>query len=511
MKMYRQIRVDERDVDYQRILWTDETNGKIIDYQLLTVTYGMTCALFLAQRVLQQLVHDDGPRYPLAIPVLTDNTYVDDTLFGADNEETAIQTRDHLVSLLRSGGFELRKWASNSAELLANIATSDRALSCDKSLSSDERINVLGVGWNPANDTFAFKVTLEDDIPVSKRTILSAIARLFDPLGWVAPVIISAKILMQRLWQANLTWDSTVPATLLSRWKAIYSQLSKLNELAIARWTGLHATPVRMEFHGFADASRDAYAAVIYLKVVTTDHGVTTTLLMGKSRVAPLKSLTIPRLELCAALLLARLMDFVRKSLHFETATTFCWTDSSVVLAWVSQHPGRWKPFVAHRVTEIQSLVPNAKWRHVPTSTNPADCASRGLLGDEILDHQLWWHGPPWMASDESEWPRNNAGLPRNVNLEERVTTLICTSPSLNPDLSSRFSSWPRLLRVTAYILRFRSHSRRDRHLSQNTVGFALSAAEISAARTLWLKSIQSVLFHSEITALTQNRPLARR
>lgn len=203
-KMYRQIRVDERDVDYQRILWNDNQTAQTREYQLITVTYGTACAPYLALRVLKQLVNDDGERYPLAVSVLRENTYVDDTLFGADDLTTARQIRDQITELLKKGGFDLRKWASNSSDLLSDIDEKNHGLACDKRLASNEKLNILGLGWNPALDTFKFQVTLPAQIPATKRTVLSVIAKLYDPMGWVTPVIISAKIFMQTLWQLNL-------------------------------------------------------------------------------------------------------------------------------------------------------------------------------------------------------------------------------------------------------------------------------------------------------------------
>lgn len=183
----------------------------------------------------------------------------------------------------------------------------------------------------------------------------------------------------------------------------IYSKLSCLNTIQIARWTGLKSGVHRIELHGFADASNAAYSAVTYLKVIGHAGEVTITLLAGKSKVAPLTPLSVPRLELAAAVLLARLIGFVHVSCHLENFPCYCWTDSTVVLAWLRQHPSQWKTFVAHRVADVQARLPNVAWRHVPTENNPADYASRGLLGDEILAHPLWWQGPSWLKQTEDE------------------------------------------------------------------------------------------------------------
>ncbi|XP_011884105.1 PREDICTED: uncharacterized protein LOC105571249 [Vollenhovia emeryi] len=510
-KMYRQIRLDHRDINYQRILWQPSTRELPTDYQLLTVTYGMSCAPFLALRVLKQLVQDEGHLFPLAVPVLRDNIYVDDVLFSANDE--------HLIKQIRD------EWASNSSSLLSDIDGADFGLACNKQLAQDEQLKILGIGWNPATDVFEFRVSLTELVPTSKRAILSTIAKLYDPLGWVTPVTITAKILMQTLWRLNLDWDDTISANLLDKWKEIYQRIRLLSQLQIPRWSGLGPDIRHAELHGFADASNVAYAAVVYLKVVSPSGSVTITLLAGKAKVAPLKPLSVPRLELSAALLLARLMDFVRETIEVKSLPYYCWTDSTIVRAWVTQHPSRWKTFIANRVLEIQSRLPHGEWRHVPTDENPADCASRGLFGDEILVHDLWWRGPLWLRLGIDDWPRQETSLPQDAPLEERIVALQCSPPLPEWDLASRYSAWPKLIRVTAYVLKFASLCRQshpcrtprsslsssspyDDRPSQST---AITASDCNAAKFLWLKRIQAELFPKEINSLANKRPLSSR
>ncbi|XP_070168812.1 uncharacterized protein [Polyergus mexicanus] len=334
--MYRQILVDPCDRNYQWILWKATPSEPLIDYQLLTVTYGMSCAPFLALRVLKQLVIDEGQHFPLAVPIMSDNIYVDDLLFGADDTTRIRQARDQLNSMLKRGGFVLWKWASNSPSLLVDIEIADHGLATNKPLAEDEQIKILGIGWNPANDIFEFRASLADNAPETKRTILSAIAKLYDPLGWVTPVTTTAKIFMQQLWRLKSGWDDTISELHIVKWREIYSRLSYLNNLQIIRWIGRGSDTSHAEIHEFADASTHAYAACVFIKIISSSGQITTTLLVGKSKVAPLKSLSIPRLELSAALLLARLVEFVRGSNGYKDLPCHCWTDSTIVLAWVS-------------------------------------------------------------------------------------------------------------------------------------------------------------------------------
>lgn len=349
-KMYRQIQVDPRDLSYQRILWSRDPSDPPREYQLLTVTYGTASAPYLALRVLKQLVMDEGADFPLAVPVLKNNIYVDDVLFGGDSVSVLRQTREQLDALLKRGGFELRKWASNSSALLADIAAENHGLACSKSLQTDEKLKILGISWNPSLDMFQFQVTLSSRVPQTKRAVLSAIAKVFDPLGWATPVTVALKILMQELWRAKIGWDDALPPDLMRKWSHCYGKLSHLNGLRLSRWTRYALASARAELHGFCDASTVAYGAVVYVKVTSASGEVTVSLLAGKSKVAPITPMSVPRLELCATVLLARLMEFVSESLGLEPNPRYCWTDSTVVLAWLSRHPSTWKTFVANRV-----------------------------------------------------------------------------------------------------------------------------------------------------------------
>ncbi|XP_076660066.1 uncharacterized protein LOC143363353 [Halictus rubicundus] len=507
-KMYRQILVDERDVDYQRILWRPISSKDTQAFQLLTVTYGMTCAPFLALRVLQQLIEDDGGQFPLAVPVLRSHIYVDDVLFGGNDLLAIRHSRDQLIQLLQRGHMKLRKWASNSVDFLADIDPEDHGLACSKNLAPDDRVKILGISWNPSRDSFQFKVSLAEPLPSTKRAILSTIAKLYDPLGWVTPAIISAKIFIQGLWRLRIGWDDQIPPQSLEQWKSIHSRLPVLNGLQISRWIGCISEASRIELHGFADASTVAYAAVVFARCISSSGTITVSLLAGKSKVAPLTPVTIPRLELQAAVLLARLMKFVSSALDLRDAPCYCWTDSTVALAWLQSHPSKWKTFVANRVADVQTRLPHAIWRHVPTADNPADCASRGLLSDELLRYHLWWKGPAWLPYDLSEWPTQ----PRHFTLEDSSESKVVhhsVVPAPTWDLDSRFSSWPKLIRVTAYIQRFVRNSRSCRSDNRKRhPGRALSASECTAAKLFWLRRIQESQFAKAISSLSNGEPL---
>ncbi|XP_029171730.1 uncharacterized protein LOC114941055 [Nylanderia fulva] len=479
--------------------WLDE-------YQLLTVTYGTASAPYLALRVVRQLTQDEGASFPLAVPVLLSQLYVDDSVFGADDKILARQTRDQLVALLEKGGFRLRKWASNCEDLLSDIDPSDHGLACSKELYDDERLSVLGLTWDPCRDVFRVKVSLPTHISKTKREILSTIARLFDPLGWITPVVITAKIFLQTLWQLKCDWDDDNPGDYATDWERYYSQLSCLHQLEIARWTRYGSHTLKTELHGFSDASTKAYAAVVYLRNINIDGSVDVFLLAAKSKVAPLKTLSVPRLELAAAHLLSRLVQFVRTTLQLPNIEIHCWTDSTITLAWLSKSPSCWQTFVANRVAAIQTTLPDIPWRHVPTYDNAADAASRGLAPDELALHPLWWHGPPWLSLPPTSWPNGNLIQDEitSIDLLEKRNVHVADSPAPPElwDLAFRFSSWPKLLRVTSYLIRFGNLARqRNQSLERSS-----RVDEIAAAKAYWLRCIQAAMFPAELVCLAAKR-----
>ncbi|XP_032688150.1 uncharacterized protein LOC116852180 [Odontomachus brunneus] len=471
-KMYRQILVN-----YQRILWSANNTFPVQEYQLLTVTYGTASAPFLALRVLQQLVKDEGHAFPLAVPILRDDIYVDDVLFGADDIPLLRQTRNQVRSLLRLGRFELRKWSSNTALLLQDIDSADHGLACNKSLKLDENLKILGISWNPSMDAFQFNVSLPDIIPHTKREILSAVARIFDPLGWGTPATVNAKIFLQKLWQSKLDWDDPLTEPFTTQWSAIYKSLTQLDGLTIPRWVGQGADTLVCELHGFSDASSSAYAAAVYLKVVSMSGHTTVSLLTGKSKVAPIKTWSIPRLELAAAVLLSRLLEFARDALHLKAAPCFCWTDSTI--------------------------------RHVSTRENPADCASRGCLGNDLVHHPLWWQGPTWLRLDPSMWPPPATMISTGLEENPRVAVHVETSAA-SWDLATRYSLWPKLIRITAYLLRFIAKLRRSvsKDAPIASESRALSFIECQTSRLFWLHRIQSEVFPLERQALEKQRSI---
>ena len=374
--MYRQILVAEEDQDLQRIVWRGPQDTTTRHYRLQTVTYGMCCAPYLALRTMRQLALDEGHRYPEAAQALSRDTYVDDILTGGSTIKATNDLRDQLVSLMKLGGFPLKKIAANDPSLLKGIKPEDRLRPAWFDFELGDPVQALGVSWDPVSDEFRFKrPDFAGSVATTKRQVLAAIARLFDPNGWLSPVIIIAKHLMQDIWKTKLSWDDSLPQGLASRWRTFVADVIHLTNIRIPRWLGTLPGETII-IHGFADDSQMAYAAAVY---IVLPGRATSHLLLSKARVAPLKTITVSRLELCAAVLLSHLLHRVFEEFEDHQPRTYAWSDSLVVLAWLASDPSQWNVFVANRVSEIQRVAPFAIWRHVPSAENPADIASRGM------------------------------------------------------------------------------------------------------------------------------------
>ncbi|XP_053619959.1 uncharacterized protein LOC128680687 [Plodia interpunctella] len=426
-QMYRQINIAPHHRDYQRILWRAHADEPLQEYMLNTVTYGVSSAPFLACRSIRQLANDEGHKYPKAKNILTSDIYIDDVISGSSTLTEARETKRQLIALFGLGSFELRKWISNRPELLSDLpaeACLSEAFTFTE--TEDTTVKVLGLKWEPASDSFVFNVN-SSFLPCTKRTILSKVARIFDPLGFLSPLTIKVKCLLQRLWVLGLSWDETPSPEIIAQWDDFSYQLPQVRALKVPRKYAIDGAQ-SYEIHGFCDSSEVAYGAVIYLRVIESDGSIRVFLICAKARVAPLKRQSIPRLELCGAMLLADLVKFVKDSLRIPIHDIYLWCDSTVTLAWLRAPSSRWVTFVANRVSYIQDIVPTEKWRHVPSATNPADVCSRGQSPQELLHNALWWAGPAWLSQPQSEWPIDNSKNHLNDNMvlaEQHVISIL--------------------------------------------------------------------------------------
>ncbi|XP_036329728.1 uncharacterized protein LOC118741861 [Rhagoletis pomonella] len=353
--------------------------------------------------------------------------YVDDVLAGFHQISTALQARNELIQVLYSAGFSLRKWSSNTKELIADLP--DDHLLGKEFLDLDETstTKALGIRWNAKLDHFFFNV---QDIVLkssyNKREVLSIIAKLFDPAGWLAPIVVIAKILMQQIWLDGTTWDQPISSQTLSKWKFFVENYGYIQNIKVPRWMNCsNETPIQI--HAFCDASEKAYAGVIYLRV-ENNKLVTSQLLLAKTKVAPIKKISIPRLELCGAVLLVDMLNCLRNELPFKVENTFCWTDSTIVLSWLKKQPGSWTTFVANRVAKVQEAVDFRYWNHVESKDNPADLGSRGVYPQDLTSNELWWYGPSWLTKEEANWPSLDQEIEDTTVEAKRINAHNCAA-----------------------------------------------------------------------------------
>lgn len=521
-KMFRQILVDDQHRHWQQILWRDDIDQPVRAYRLNTVTYGMASSPYVAVRTLQQCAMDnkhvvgDDDRAERACNSVLRNFYVDDYLESVDSSDDAIQLADDVDHLLRSGQFHLRKWNSNDGQTVARLSGNQRP-AAELAVASDAAVtSVLGIRWDPVQDEIFYQITLDSSIkPATKRTVLSEISRCFDPLGLLSPVMIQARIFVQSLWKEQLEWDTPLPPHLLTQWTTFRSSLPSIETIRIPRWIGCRVG-VHMSLHGFCDASMRAYGAVVYVRTRFEDGQVTTRILAAKARVAPVKEMTIPKLELSSAALLCELIQKVRSAYEIPEVECHLWSDSTVALCWITKPLSALKPYVANRVKIIRAHSHPSQWRHIRTAYNPADILSRGVSPTSLKDHHLWWSGPDCLAdTDEPPAPpplsaeeqeitdRELKPVAIRAHLSVVTTTFITTwmpqSKKIIP-LVERFSSLQRLLHTTAILLRWLPRNRLHR-------GRPVSPVEAKYALRVHILQDQRAHFAQELQLLQRGRP----
>ena len=367
---------------------------------------------------------------------------------------------------------------------------------------AEEYSKTLGLEWNSHLDLFRITVS---DLPhvgcLTKRALVSDVAKVFDALGWFAPTTVKMKILLQKVWELRIGWDKAITTEIQDVWHKWRYELPSLSQRQIPHCyfpPEFHA--ISTQLHDFCDASKDAYAGVVYLRFTDDNNNVHISLVASKTKVSPIKRLTIPRLELCGAHLLSKLFCHVQEVLSIPLCDVFGWTDSTIVLHWMAGDSRRFKTYVGNRISDITDRIPPEQWRHVKGVKNPADCSSRGLFPEELVQHPLWWNGPPWLHSPPANWP-SQALPPLNEPDEEVKGACLHTVVEHKPPVMpyDQVSSFSRLKRITAWVLRFvcSCWNKGRRQALTPTVD------ELNSAEHYWISLAQHDHFSKEIQELT--------
>ncbi|XP_034081069.1 uncharacterized protein LOC117552007 [Gymnodraco acuticeps] len=367
------------------------------------------------------------------------------------------------------GGFKLTKWISNSRVVLESIPDEDKAkqvknLDLDRDKLPHER--ALGMYWDIENDIFSFRVTVNNKT-LTRRSILSTVSSVYDPLGLLAPFILKAKQIFRLLCKAQYGWDEEIQVELSKPWQKWLKDLDQLARFQIDRCVkpknfGRVKTA---QLHTFCDASEEGYGTASYLRFTNDMEEVHVAFVMGKSRVTPLKVMTIPRLELTAATLAARMDKMLRSELQGELLESVLWTDSQSVLKYIRNRTKRFHTFVANRIAVIHNLTKVNQWRFVDTKNNPADDASRGLSIESFYSSKGWLQGPEFLKKSEAQWPsipkELGSLLPDDpeVRKEAIVTSIVTCKMEKTPTskLLDYYSSWNDLKRAVAWIMKLKT------------------------------------------------------
>jgi transposase InsO family protein len=493
-KMYLQVSVDPEHRKWQKVLWRESPNLPLRHYEFNSVTFGLKCSPYLATQCLTTIADENAEVFPLAAFHLKHNTYVDDGVFSCKTKEEGTETCGNLQRMLENSCFPARKWSSNDRSLFKNLPGIDM-----ESLDTTSVIKTLGVLWSPADDKFSFDFSFPETIPSTKAEILSEIASLHDPLGILAPVVLKAKLHMKPL--RLMKWTDKVDEDELRKWCEFRSELHFLKNVTIHRHA-IVKDPVEIQLHGFSDAAEPGYGAAVYLRSMDSQGNVKVSLLCAKSRVSPPKQKSIPRMELCAATLLAKLVHKLTKILTISINSVFLWTDSMIVLYWIPAIPATLSTFVGNRTSVIQEFTSNFVWKHCRGSLNPSDDVTRGLMPSEIVNRQQWWFGPDFLQLPEEKWPKSLLTIQEDdpeVQKEIKKSLAAVKTSDLFTFIEDRFSSFKKIINCIGYINRFATKRMRD-----NTGAITTDEAEI-ALETI-VKVLQKTLFPQEVKFFEEKR-----
>ncbi|GFU45794.1 integrase catalytic domain-containing protein [Nephila pilipes] len=423
---------------------------------------------------------------------------MDDFVIGTSTDTEVITLYREMLQLTSHTSLPLAKWTTNSKAL--------QGVWKQENVPFREITQVLGVEWDTDKDVFQIdvqaKIVEASKEPVTKRLLLKLMSKFYDPLGLFAPVTVIDT------WLSGIKWDELLPPAVAQQWHKWINELQCLKDIRIPRWIGFSETS-DVTIHVFCDASERAYGACLYARH-TVNNFTEVNLICSRSKLAPVKKIILPRLELLAALIGTRLLQYFYRETNMHSHTAVLCSDSTVALSWIKGDPNRWKTFVCNRTTEILQYTTPSQWRPCTGTDNPADNLTRGTFPSQLPSLESWWHGPKWLNHDSDAWPTKDfpshsqpSVEVESRKIESRSFYVATTEPIID---ISRYSSYTKLLRVTAWILRFvhncKSHLRIIHELNCN---------ETEKAKDYWIQTVQRQCFSAEINALKEGRPLQKK
>ena len=459
-KMYLSVKVPPGDRGALRVLWWPEgdIDKEPVEYRATVHIFGAKSSGFIANHCVRSLA--ERAEDPLVKNAILQDFYVDDQLSSVQQKDDAIRIIHGTSKILSEGGFHLTKFVSNCDSILESVPDDDKGNSTDLLLGeSKAEHSTLGLHWKVSSDQLGFPCSIPNaEQNPTRRLLLSAVAKVYDPLGVVAPAVLPLKILIQN--KLHLGWDET-DDDMICQWKELCEIIQRVSNFTIPRCykpsTSGFDDPSHISIHGFSDASKEGYAAVVYLRQVSSDGQVCVSFVYGKSRVAPkfkghIPQATIPKLELNAAALLTKMISKVKGCIDIDIQEVVYWCDSQAVLSCIHSPTGRFPVYWSNRLAVIHGHTEMSEWRYVPTDLNPADVGSRGVSSKQFSSKMKFWtDGPSFLLKDSVEWPASQTVHP----VEEAVMTTVEVNLNLLDQAIEFYSNLPRLLRLIARILRF--------------------------------------------------------
>ncbi|XP_062707477.1 uncharacterized protein LOC134288004 [Aedes albopictus] len=510
-EMFLQVRIAKEDQGCQLFLWKDDPEDEVPStYVSQVMTFGACCSPSCAQFVKNLNATKYAGKFPRAAEAITKQHYVDDMLDSVESEEEAIQLAEDVRFIHAEAGFEMRNWISNSSDVLQALhqeKTDNKSLHVGSELGTEK---VLGMWWCTNTDSFTYKLSPKHDAELltgnripTKREVLRTLMSIFDPLGLLSHVLVCIKILFQEIWRSAIDWDDAIPDKLHEKWDQWLRILPKLKDVNIPRCYRLLTTvgpDTLIQLHTFVDASELSYAAVVYLRF-QQGNTVECAIVGAKSRVAPLKFISIPRLELQSAVLGARLANTITEALSFKINERFFWTDARDVLCWLRSDHRQYSPFVGWRVSEILEETNINNWKWISSQDNVADEATKCKRTPDLSSQSRWFRGPEFLWKSADTWPCEP--FSSNTTKEElRANLLFHKVVPLPLFQVAKFSVWNRLLRVAAATIRFIANVRcKTAGVDRSTGPF--SKDELLSASNLLYRQAQSEAFAEEIAMLS--------
>ena len=498
--MYLQVRIPTSERNCMRFMF--EIDGKIVHLRSTSHLFG---GVFCASSSIYALrrAAANANASTLISDTIRDSFYIDDLLKSVLDAEAGREIYTGTKRALKDGGgFELGKFVTNSPELLETIEEADRAKVVKEITNDPILTKALGIRWHVSRDMFYYVSNIVIGTkPITRRSILSQVASLYDSLGLIIPVVITGRMIMQDVTRLKMGWDEPVSSDIVNLWTSWVSSLDALRNIEFPRCVvPAPYTDSAHSLHVFCDASSKAYGACCYLRSVNAEGRISVNLLAAKGRLAPCKQITIPRMELCAAVEAVKLSNLVTRALTIPVIQVFFWGDSQIVLSYIRNDSKRFRVFVANRISFIRQHTSPVDWNFVRGTENPSDVITRGCDANSMPD--TWFRGPDFLHDYRSNWPVhevNECDLTDDVEIKVCATDVVTEKEHPLDALSRRFSSFYRLNKALCWLLRFKTYLR-----EKTTLTGPITVTEMKEAEMILFKHVQQSNFEDELETLNE-------